>query len=186
MELSVAEAAALLGVSTRAVRGQLTRGALAGRKVGSQWRIDRATLPLTEGQRARIAEVRAVVDAALPATGATSRGERSRSVADLDAFRLGAALLPDAHDADPALGEELDEALVPLGRAVHTFLRADKLAALADARARIAAVATRLHLRGHGNLGTRVEREVLPALVGFARWVEKLPASVDDARRGRP
>jgi excisionase family DNA binding protein len=41
-ELSVAEAAALLGISSRAVRGLLERGSLKGRRFsGRTWAVDR-------------------------------------------------------------------------------------------------------------------------------------------------
>ena len=51
MELTVREAAALMGRSARPVRAQVARGELPGVKRGGRWLIPRKALPLTEAQR---------------------------------------------------------------------------------------------------------------------------------------
>lgn len=97
MDLSVREVATLLGRSGRTVRAQLTRGELAGVKRNGRWRVARHSLPLTEAQRRSLQSkadaLRQAVEEALPSRMAATPGQRSRSVADLDAFRSGARLL---------------------------------------------------------------------------------------------
>ena len=51
MELSITEAATLLGRSARTVRAQVARGELPGFKRGGQWVIRKEALPLSEAQR---------------------------------------------------------------------------------------------------------------------------------------
>ena len=55
MELTITEAATLLGRSPRTVRAQVARGELPGFKRGGQWVIRREALPLSEAQRAALA-----------------------------------------------------------------------------------------------------------------------------------
>ena len=54
MELSIREAAALLGRSPRTLRAQVARGEIVGVRRGRGWVIQREHLPLTEGQRAAL------------------------------------------------------------------------------------------------------------------------------------
>ena len=54
MELTITEAATLLGRSPRTVRAQVARGELPGFKRGGQWVIRREALPLSEAQRAAL------------------------------------------------------------------------------------------------------------------------------------
>ena len=54
MDLSVREAAELLGCSTRTLRARLARGEIRGHKRDGAWRIARSDLPLTEAQRDEI------------------------------------------------------------------------------------------------------------------------------------
>ena len=94
MELSIREVAVLLGRSPRTVRAQASRGDLPGVKRNGRWRIERRNLPLTEDQRralqAKADTIRDTVEAALPSRMARSAGQRTRSIADLEAFRRGA------------------------------------------------------------------------------------------------
>jgi len=99
MKLSVKEAATILGCSARTVRGHLAQGRLPGVKRNGRWLVERRDLPLTDAQRrtlqAKAERVRRAVDDALPSRLARTHGDRARSLADLDAFRLGAELLAE-------------------------------------------------------------------------------------------
>jgi excisionase family DNA binding protein len=83
MLLSVAEAAELLGLTPRAVRGRLARGELPGRKQGRRWVIPRRALPLdAAAHRAlldRADHVREAVERALPSRGVARRQTRRHS-----------------------------------------------------------------------------------------------------------
>ncbi|MCK6504091.1 helix-turn-helix domain-containing protein [Myxococcota bacterium] len=113
MELTVREAATLLGRSPRAVRAQAARGELPAVKRGRQWLIVSEGVPLTPTQRravqARADSVRAVVEAALPGRDARSTGDRYRGLGDLEAF----VLVRDAARGARALGAALPAELVP-------------------------------------------------------------------------
>lgn len=104
MEITVTEAAALLGRSVRTVRAQVARGELPGIKRGGQWFVNKAALPLTEPQRAAMQAkadtLRGALEQALPPRLARSGGSLRRGLADLDAFRLGAVLLAELRAAD--------------------------------------------------------------------------------------
>ncbi len=86
MNLTVREAAVLLGRSPRTVRAQVARGVLPGRKVGGRWRLKRETLPLTEAQRRQLRRkaeaVRRAVDQALPEAASRRRGRADEQVSE--------------------------------------------------------------------------------------------------------
>ncbi len=196
MELSVREAAVLLGRKPRTVRAQLARGELPGRKRRGVWRIDGRKMPLTEAQRIalqRKAErVRTAVDDALPSRMAVTPGQRSRSIADLDAFRRGAEVLREIRGTDEVLDERtreqtvaiLEEALLTLAEGVKLFDKQHKLEALNRARSGLGRCVARLLLAGDippadpaFSWVAAIETEVIPAVAGLARWAE--------GRRGR-
>jgi excisionase family DNA binding protein len=194
MELSVREAALFLERSPRTVRAQLARGELPGVKRGGRWRIDRRHLPLTEAQRRGLQQkadsLRQTMEAALPSRLATTAGQRSRSIADLAAFRAGAKLLAELRQAGTeALAPELrkrlqvmvEEALLALAEAGLHYDRDQKLAAVHRCRAGLARAAALLLLATDLEpeppvLGwvTTIETEIVPAVAGFARWAERL------------
>ena len=195
MQLSVSEAATLLGRSPRAVRAQLARGDIEGVKRDGVWRIERGSLPLNETQRrslqAKAELVRRAVEDALPSRTATTTGRRSRSLADMTAFRKGAQLLGEIRSAEcsslgePAQGQIcrlFEQALLKLAEAEQHFDRELKLAAVNRARAALARVVGCLLMEAgipppepaFGWL-TTLEGEVMPAVAGFARWVDRLP-----------
>ncbi len=195
MELSVREAATLLGRSRRTVRSQLQSGELPGRKRGGRWHIERRDLPLTEAQRvalgARAEKIRQTVEKVLPSRMARSRSQHRRSIADLDAFRLGARVLAEirSEGAGEALGEArrekvsqlVEEALLDLAEAAQLYDRRLKLEAIHRARAGLARSAAVLLLGGEIPPADPVfgwvaslESDVIPAVAGFARWAERL------------
>ena len=199
MELSIREAAALMGRSPRTVRAQVARGDLPGIKRNGCWRIERRNLPLTEAQRAALQAkadgIREAVESALPSPLAQSSPQRHRSIADLDAFRRGAELLAEIRDsAADTVAESiresvlswLEEALLALAEGVQQFDREVKVEALRRSRGHLArAVGLLLIVKGipppepvHRWV-TALETEVIPAVAGFARWADGL------GRRGR-
>ena len=78
MELTLTQAATLVGVSPLTLRDRLARGDVPGAKRGGRWHVDSHGLPLSESQRrsmqARADEIRSVVEAR------TARGDRSRTI----------------------------------------------------------------------------------------------------------
>ncbi len=191
MELSVREAAILLGRKPRTVRAQLARGELPGTKHGGTWRIDGRRLPLTVTQRdalQRKAErVRTAVDDALPSRMAARAGQRSRSIADLDAFRRGAEVLAEMRTAGDSLEEPTrqravsltEEALLALAEGVTLFDRQHKLEALNRARSGFARCTGVLLLAGGippaepvFTWVAAIESELIPAVAGLTRWAE--------------
>ncbi len=191
MELSVREAAVLLGRKPRTIRAQLARGELPGRKRGGRWRIEGRKLPLTEAQRSDLQRkadrVRTAVDDALPSRMAASSGQRSRSLADLDAFRRGTEVLAEMRMARSPLEKAVQEraaamaqeALLAIAEGVTLFEREHKLEALNRARSGLARCTALLLLSGgippaepvYGWVAA-LESEVMPAVAGLARWAE--------------
>jgi excisionase family DNA binding protein len=104
MELSVREAATLMGRSPRTVRAQVARGELPGIKKNGQWRIRRRHLPLTEAQHLALQEkaqnVRDAVESVLPSRIARHSSDRTKSIIDLEAFRSGASVLRSLRSFD--------------------------------------------------------------------------------------
>lgn len=189
MEITIREAAPLLGRSTRAVRAKIARGELPAQRRGRTWMIPLASLPLTESQRQSMQQraelVRGSLDAVLPSRAAIDRRRARRSLLDLLPFTHGVRLLREVTTATTAGGERdlvvrtLRHALLELsvGAAEYdTRLRAD---ALRRARAGFARVTGLL-------LATleppdarvlqwcaRIEHDVLPPIGGLLRWAER-------------
>lgn len=193
MDLNLREAASILGIPVRTLRARVARGVIRATRDGRQWRIRRQDLPMTDAQRqvlhSRAEEVRQAVDAILPSRAATTADRRSRSLADLDAFREAAAVigalraLPADRGRDEAVAA-LEAACAFLGEASFVYERERKLRALSDARAAIGRAVAALYVH-HGipaadpvaALVARVEGTVVPAVGGYARWVAQLGAA---------
>ncbi len=191
MQLSVREAATLMGRSPRTVRAQLARGDLPGTKVGGQWRVERRHLPLTEEQRQALQRksdrVRATVEDALPPRSAKRAADRTRSVTDLDAFRLGAEVLTALRTAETTGLDEatrqqacasLEAALIALTESSFHFDPPAKQKALKRCRAELACAVTLLLLADEeGDTATwarQLETGMAPAVAGLARWVDRI------------
>jgi hypothetical protein len=190
MELSVREAATLMGRSPRTVRAQLARGDLPGVKRDGRWRVDRRHLPLTEAQRraleTRADDVRATVDHAVSSRLARHGGDRSRSVADLDAFRIGSEVLKSLRAEPESLDEatrqraceSLETSLLALSEASLHFDRRAKREALDRCRSQLArTVGLLLLVRQDGPVATwvrQLEHGMAPAVAGLARWIDRL------------
>lgn len=194
MELTVREAAALTGRSPRTLRAQLKRGELRGQKRHGVWSVSREDLPLTERQRAviqrRAEEIRHAVDEILPSRAALDRDRHRRSLCDLDAFRLGMGLVDRLDQWLPPSATEslrseiqalLISALDQIAEAVLQFHREQKLIAIHRSRGCFARALVRLLLTAQRDPGSKaneavalLEREILPALAGLARWADRL------------
>jgi hypothetical protein len=189
MDLSLREAATLLGRPPRTLRDQLARGDLRGSKVKGAWVIPSDALPLTERQRralqARAAEIRAAMEDVLPSRAATERTSRRRSLADVEAFHRGTALLRQLRaEGEPwgAAAGELEEALLLLAEANAQYDRDLKVDGLRAARARLGRAAALVLMAADDPPAAPVpdwlrvlEGEVLPLLAGLSRWAERLP-----------
>lgn len=199
VEITIQQAAPLLGRSVRAVRARIARGDLAARKVDGEWRIPLDQIPLTAEQRAdmqhRAELARQAVEAALPSRAADTRDRRRRSVADLTPFANGRVLLEQvtASSLDESIKEPLARllhgALLTLGEAAYEFdsrLRAHRFR---RARRQLSRIAAMLLLIGPQALvpttaqewRRAIENEILPPLGGLLRWCEQHAAR--DRRR---
>ena len=193
MELSARQAATLLNRNLRTVRGQLARGELPGTKKNGRWVIRREDLPLTEAQRRGLQRkadrIRKTVEGVLPSRLARRPGDRSRSLVDLDVFRLGAELLNEIRKSGDVLDRplrerveaSLEEALLDSAEASFQYDRRLKLAALNQARGALARTSARLLLAAGftpedpvARWVQALEHDILPAVAGFARWTDSL------------
>jgi len=191
MLLSVTEAAQVLGVSARTVRGRLARGELKGRKKGGHWVVPRDTLPLPESEHRRLQDhaesIRRTVDAALPSRTPALR--KRRSVVDEVAFRTAHALRIELraspHPSAAPAADAVEEGLVALALALHEWRREARLAALTRTRAAMSRAVALLLLDGSmppqppvvGWVVT-LEQDVLGPLVGLSRRAERSPGGV--------
>lgn len=199
MELSVREAAELLGCSTRTLRARLARGEIRGHKRDGAWRIARSDLPLTEAQRdeilSRAEQVRETVEGALPRLTLERGSSPRRSVLDLEPLRHVRALLAtwDALDPVPPCVADarghLQAAVTELCRGAHAFDPASKVAAFREARDRLSRAVAALILDSGAPLDDErkvwvetLEGRALAALGGLLRWAERLGSRRRNAR----
>ena len=197
MLLTVAEAATILGCSSRAVRARLVRGELKGQKQDGQWKVARGALPLTEEQHRALQEradtIRSMVEDVLPPQLAQRRGDPRRTLADLSAFRAGRSILAElrrgATGTSPessALGaaaDHLERALLLLGRAWPVFDGSARLIWLDESRSEVGAAIARLllHESEPSALSARcalaLEEQLLPPMAGLCRAAERRGAT---------
>lgn len=175
MQLSIAEAAALLGKSVRQVRYMIDMGRIPARKVGGRWVIRKDALPRSVGQRKaqerRRERLRDAVDDALESPRRTPK--KRFSFRDLRAVQL---MLP-IYEGTRELGEDhpstlaLRMSLEHLCRGCHRYQRGDKAQAYRAGRDEASRAACALALCDTGpahDLLTRIEDEVMPALASCA------------------
>lgn len=190
MEVTIREAAPLLGRSPRAVRARVAQGLLPARRVGRTWMIPLEHLPLTAEQRARMLaraeEARSAVDRVLPSRAAVDRDRRHRSAADLAPFAALRTLLADGGNAGPdwtPVHRRFRAALMALAAAAHEFDRRRRAAFLRRARRLLSHATALLLLRVEDEAArtccATVEREVLPRIGGLLRWTEREGARGD-------
>ncbi|MBI4881452.1 MAG: helix-turn-helix domain-containing protein [Planctomycetes bacterium] len=199
MQLTLREAATLLGCNGRTLRARLARGDVPGQKRGSKWLIDSDAVPLTSEQRARLegraAEIRQTVEDQL---GRMLRGRRSRrrSLLDLDAYRAGskllraAAELPLSKDDAGLVRARLRAGMLSLAEGAHAFDPGDKVAAFRATRRCLSPALATVLLASSDPLPPAVEawvvameQDMLPSIAGLLRWSEGLSRAVADAAR---
>ncbi len=182
MDLSLREAAQLMGKTARQMRYLIRTGRLNARKDGARWVIARETLPLGPAQIERglreQARLREVVETAL---GTAAAGEKKRrySVTDLKPFQAGQRILPQirqALGADSVAARRLTEALSLIACGCHSFHRRDKVLYLGRAREHACHALTALLLSDSEQapaLAAAIETELLPTLGGMLRSAER-------------
>jgi len=189
VEITIREAAPLLGRSPRAVRAKIARGELAATRRGRTWMIALATLPLTEAQRQsmqqRAETVRGALDAVLPSRAATDRRRKRRSLLDLIPFTEGVRLLREIAAAPPAstayrsAQRRLRRALLALAAGAAEYDARQRALSLRRARLHFACAASLLLAAPEPPdarvLGwcERIEHDVLPPIGGLLRWAEQ-------------
>jgi excisionase family DNA binding protein len=189
MELTIREAAPLLGRSVRAVRARIARGELPARQQGRIWLIPVESIPLTGAQRdsmqRRAEEARQAVGAVLPSRLGDGRDRKRRSVMDLAPFAAGVRLLRDFGAAPeppadlPRATRLVRTALMAIAAGSCEFLPQRRADELRRARACLARVVGLLLSTPQEPTATvagwcaRIEQEIVPPLGGLLRWVER-------------
>ena len=181
MDLSLSEAARLLGKSERQVRYLVRGGTIPARKEKGRWVIRREDLPLSEGQeraeRQKTERAARLAEEILRPEG--REGKKGGSVFDLHAFRDGTSLY---HELLATLGAEhaavglLREALMLLACGYHEFEGEAKAELYAEARQHASRAVATLFLEdgeAHEEIAGRVESLLLPALGGLIHQAEK-------------
>lgn len=181
MDLSLSEAARLLGKTDRQMRYLVCSGEIPARKDKGRWRIHRDDLPLGEGQEraqrqkderaARLAE-----EILRPAAKGSKKGF---SVREIRAYREGA---PIYRQIVAEVGAEhpsvvlLREAFMLLACGYHEFEGDKKALLYAEARHQASRAAMVLLLDGeekYGELVGQLETILLPAVGGLIHQAEK-------------
>ncbi len=195
MELSIREAAAVLGKSERMVRHLAATGRIRARRDGGRWLIERDGLgAAADAQRDQVEHVRErlnrTLDRASPAPAAGSAKRPFYSARDLDAHRAAAEVIGDlaklaaAHtDAGAALAEPADRLrafLRALTDGCHQFHPPSKIERFVQARSLLAGAIADLvcfnlvHAAPDvAPLADRLERDALGAMRGLLRRAEK-------------
>jgi len=175
--LSAKDAATVLGISPRTLRARIKRGDVRGYKRGGRWFVRRADLPLDAATHHALVEkaeeVRAAVEAALPAAAGGRGGGATHSLSDNGIFVSGQALyerLPTGRAR-----AALRTALLHVAEAHSHFRPSEKRAALVCGRAAFARAAAHARLDGLApDITDALEGELLPRVGGLMRWVESL------------
>jgi excisionase family DNA binding protein len=178
MNLTLSQAAEQLGKTRRQIRYMIQEGKLQARKDGGRWVVDSQLLPLApaqlEARGRRDALLREAADHALgPRVG------RRWGLRDLKAIQLGVPLFERCRgllgdDSVPA--RELRAGLDHLAIGAHRYGASDKREAYRAARDAAARAAMALLLSpdpGALPLLDEIERELMPAIVGALRRVER-------------
>lgn len=193
MDISLREAATIIGRKPRTLRAQLARGEIPGNKRNGRWFIAYQDLPLNEMQRRRlqvqVQEIREAVEQALPSRLTKERNSRKRSLADLDTFNIGRELLLTMRSqlANTSLPIEIlqkaicdvEYALTQISQGHHAFDPKEKLEKFQYGRNALSRAACHLLLHSGSSIKppvldwvVRIEGELLSSLAGLIRWAE--------------
>ncbi len=189
MDLSLSEAARLLGKSDRQVRYLIREGKLKARKDSGRWIVRREDLPLSGGQERAAKQKRQraaqMAEEILRPEGADAKNKYS--IRNLRAYREGSEiyrqLTADA-GADHAATTGMRESLMLLACGYHEFQAETKADFYARARQEASRVTMALLLEdeeAHREKVERLENGFLPALGGLVNQAEKRGRG----RRGR-
>ncbi len=185
MYLTIRQASDTLGKTQRQIRYLIQQGELKADKREGRWMIDSGELPLSAGQRAamqrRETRLRETVEdgLGLEREPKGKGGRPAYSIRDLKAFQYA---LPIHADTTQVLGaahpaaQHLRQAMDLLGQGCHRFERSDKASAYRGARDAISAAVVALALEpseAASALQERIESELLPALAGLIRRLER-------------
>jgi hypothetical protein len=195
VELSIREAAAVLGKSERMVRHLASTGRIAARRDGKRWFIDGDKLgAVADAQRDQVEVVRERVnrtlDRAAPAPSGTAEKRAFYSARDLDAHRSAAAAIvavtklgaahPEARAALDAPTSALRAFLRALTDGCHQFHPQSKIDRFIRARSLLAEAIADLVcfnlLQAEPDVTSLVdglERDTLGAMRGLLRRAEK-------------
>jgi excisionase family DNA binding protein len=189
MDITIREAAPLLGRSVRAVRARIARGELPARRQGRTWLIPLDSLPLTSEQRAsmlrRADEARDAVDRVLPSRLGDSRGRKRRSVLDLVPFAASVRLVRELGAvSEPSLDLQrvtklVRAALMAMASASFEFQPQLRARDLRRARSHLGrAVGLLLSSPQEPTPAVvafcaRIEQEIVPPIGGLLRWIER-------------
>ena len=181
MELTVQDAARILGKSERQVRYLIQTGRLPANKKDGQWKISRDDLPRSPGQQRahqQKAERASEVAAAVLALGDYEGRKKSWTVDQLHAVRHGEPLyrtcldqLGPEHEAT----QRLRAALMLISCGFFEYDTASKVARYSAARdcASRAVMALLLDTEPRQELLGPMQKDLLPALGGLIRRVQR-------------
>ncbi len=195
MEVTIREAAQIVGRSTRAVRNMAQSGRVKARRVGRRWMVDRESLnsvlgPAPDVRRTQVAELREKLNQSLDRATPTPPETSQRSyysVRQLDACTVACVALQQLAEleAEPrqALAEAeaaLREFLRALTESVHQFHPELKIKCLLRARshactalADLIAYDTVHDTPAITALADRIEGVLLASLTGLIRHAER-------------
>lgn len=178
MDLTILQAAQVLGKSPRQIRTMIQNGEITAARRGRMFFIDQATLPLSGGQAAAVERRALRAQEVVEEVFEPLSRRRRYSLRDLKAVKIGLPLYQEVVrelDAAHPAAAALRKVLAHLGRGCHRYRGPDKVDEYLAARDAASEAAVELALVG-GALAERLldtlEQDLLAALVGLIRRAE--------------
>lgn len=189
MEVSLNEAAVLMGKTPRQVRYLLQQAKITARKVDNVWVIDAESLPLNDAQKAAINARAEVVRESMskafePLLQIVKKGvsQQEYTVRSLNAFKIGEVIyrvmVKELGPADEAT-RFLRRSLELMGQGYHSFYPDDKLEYYKAARESGASALMSMLLDGapdderRQEIAHHLEGDYLPSVSGLVRYSER-------------
>ncbi|MDJ0840189.1 MAG: helix-turn-helix domain-containing protein [Acidobacteriota bacterium] len=174
MNLSLAEAARLMGKTTRQVRYLIAKEKIPAQKVGGRWFIDRESLPISKGaERARERKVAKAVHISRDVLRVPGPPRKHYTVLDLKAFTAGRACYHGLKEEAGEARVQLRESLLLICCGCHAFQTTEKRAYFVRARESACRALGLLLLAGAIEPPMDcLEKEYIPALGGLIRRLE--------------